>query len=498
MKKLLSKCHNAEVLGHPDSPSGDSTRCTKCGLICGTYFESDNKMKRDILEKLTALIGAILVGIGVYFAPPIKLGAVQCSGERFSGKPTTLLTSAKDSDIVSVIKLDSRVTQNINSVIQAIDTKQANYKALNGYYFKGGATSDTIPVLGNTVSLNNADCKNKDAKSWNDFAILNAPLPFTLGVAPYQRGIDEGYTIEFFVQKNGRTFTKAVSRGFEATQRTYDWTVTARTDGFALNTLKKKDIAVLKKLFKPYYAYAVDDNSRDFEESNGDYAQAADSADLSLAGAYTFDFEMNAESIAAGGANRIISKLGAAGSRTYQLSLSSATAMALVHSSDGTATSDTTINFTTTFVTGTWYRVTVTHDGSGNITAYVNCTSEFTGTNATSALNDNAGVFRLGAQSNASDAQTVEKFDGLLNNVAIYKAVVTPTSANESDSINLGHADLVAYWDLENSGTDSATADANSDTLTFTGAVNSTTVAGTLCAAASTVGDESLFFGDIF
>lgn len=37
MNKLLSNCHNAEVLGHPESPSGDPTRCTQCGEICGTH-----------------------------------------------------------------------------------------------------------------------------------------------------------------------------------------------------------------------------------------------------------------------------------------------------------------------------------------------------------------------------------------------------------------------------------------------------------------------------
>ena len=37
--ELLSQCHNVEVIGHPYSPSGDPTRCTKCGELCGTYFK---------------------------------------------------------------------------------------------------------------------------------------------------------------------------------------------------------------------------------------------------------------------------------------------------------------------------------------------------------------------------------------------------------------------------------------------------------------------------
>lgn len=35
--KLLSQCCNVEVIGHPNNPSGDPTRCTECGEICGTF-----------------------------------------------------------------------------------------------------------------------------------------------------------------------------------------------------------------------------------------------------------------------------------------------------------------------------------------------------------------------------------------------------------------------------------------------------------------------------
>lgn len=35
--ELLSDCHQATVMGHPDSPSGDGTRCTKCGKMCGIF-----------------------------------------------------------------------------------------------------------------------------------------------------------------------------------------------------------------------------------------------------------------------------------------------------------------------------------------------------------------------------------------------------------------------------------------------------------------------------
>lgn len=33
---LLSQCCNAPVHGHPESPSGDPTRCSKCGKECDT------------------------------------------------------------------------------------------------------------------------------------------------------------------------------------------------------------------------------------------------------------------------------------------------------------------------------------------------------------------------------------------------------------------------------------------------------------------------------
>ena len=35
-KDLRSVCCEAKVIGHPESPSGDPTRCSKCSETCGT------------------------------------------------------------------------------------------------------------------------------------------------------------------------------------------------------------------------------------------------------------------------------------------------------------------------------------------------------------------------------------------------------------------------------------------------------------------------------
>ena len=52
--QLLSQCHNAEVIGHPYSPSGDPTRCTVCGEETGTYFKYpiDLFVQLDSFEKI--------------------------------------------------------------------------------------------------------------------------------------------------------------------------------------------------------------------------------------------------------------------------------------------------------------------------------------------------------------------------------------------------------------------------------------------------------------
>jgi len=47
---LLSKCCNADVMGHPDSPSGDPTRCTKCGKECGTYTKEIGLFTEQLIE----------------------------------------------------------------------------------------------------------------------------------------------------------------------------------------------------------------------------------------------------------------------------------------------------------------------------------------------------------------------------------------------------------------------------------------------------------------
>lgn len=432
---------------------------------------------REMIKKFIAVTAGVMVVIGAWNIPS-SLGA-GCSYSGFDPKPTASLSAKTTGEILNDISKNTTLAQEVERITTAIDAVQASYKSSNGHYWKGIISNEIVPTLGNTTTFKNRDCVGRDEKSWADVGIAETSLPFSVSVSPYYRDSDEGYTISFFVQESRRTFLKTISRGFEAAQRMHDWELHATAEGLAL---KQFDfLKTLSDFLKTGYAYAADSNSRDFEESNGDYAQAADSADLSLTGAYTFDFEFNPESIATGGSNRIISKLGAAGSRSYQLSLASATSMRMTHSSDGTATTDTTINFTTSFATGTWYRITVTHDGSGNIKAYVNCTQEFTGANTTSSIYDGTQNFRLGAQVNASDPQTIEKFDGLLNNVAIYNAVIPPTSNNEADAIDLNNENLNAYWALENNGNDTAGADVTADNLTFTGTTNSASVAGQLC-----------------
>ena len=46
---LKSTCHNAEIIGHLESPSGDPIRCSQCGEICGIRTQTTDLKK--VMEK---------------------------------------------------------------------------------------------------------------------------------------------------------------------------------------------------------------------------------------------------------------------------------------------------------------------------------------------------------------------------------------------------------------------------------------------------------------
>ena len=42
-----STCHNAPIIGHLDSPSGDPIRCSQCGEICGQKDSIEERWEKD-------------------------------------------------------------------------------------------------------------------------------------------------------------------------------------------------------------------------------------------------------------------------------------------------------------------------------------------------------------------------------------------------------------------------------------------------------------------
>jgi len=67
-KDLRSECHRVKVHGHPESPSGDPPRCTKCGeeavvlvLVDYSEYEELNEKYDEVNERYEKLIQPLRV-----------------------------------------------------------------------------------------------------------------------------------------------------------------------------------------------------------------------------------------------------------------------------------------------------------------------------------------------------------------------------------------------------------------------------------------------------
>ena len=91
-------------------------------------------MKR--FEKLIAFVGALLITLGIYIAPPLRFGSLPCNIKPFSAKPTTILDAEKTGGIIATIKADTTIQTQIDNAVSYIDSKQGTFKTGNGKYFK--------------------------------------------------------------------------------------------------------------------------------------------------------------------------------------------------------------------------------------------------------------------------------------------------------------------------------------------------------------------------
>ena len=95
---------------------------------------------------------------------------------------------------------------------------------------------------------------------------------------------------------------------------------------------------------------------------------------------------------------------------------------------------NTNVNSTTTFADDTWYHVAMTF-GSSTVKVYVNGILEDTETFSNPNTNASGGNFTIGRH--ATDPSSYGYFDGVLDDIGIYKRVLTATEigklANNND-----------------------------------------------------------------
>lgn len=213
--------------------------------------------------------------------------------------------------------------------------------------------------------------------------------------------------------------------------------------------------------------------SLDLEASSSQYAQAADSASLSLTGDFTLELWVKFESLpSSGNKMNFVSKWNeGANQRSYRFGLRNNGGTYLLFlgvSDDGTGGAhDSQSDEAWTPSTGTWYHVAVTYTktSSGNVQFYVDGVAQGAVHDAADfAANDNASQLVVGAQ---QDTAYTNLYDGLIGQVRIWNTVRTATQILSNKGVEIdSDTNLMASWHLSNVYTDSS---GNSNTLVPSG-----------------------------
>lgn len=133
------------------------------------------------------------------------------------------------------------------------------------------------------------------------------------------------------------------------------------------------------------------------------------------------------------------------------------------------STQDNYLVSTTRLSAGTWYHIAVSWDAStSTATFYVNASSIGTATGSATSLYNSSERFIIGALGQ-NNANGVQWFDGLIDDVRVWNVVRTATEISDNYQKELlgSETGLVGYWKLNNDYLDET---ANSNDLT---AVNS-------------------------
>lgn len=236
-------------------------------------------------------------------------------------------------------------------------------------------------------------------------------------------------------------------------------------------------------------------HSLNFVRASSQSAYAGDSASLSFTGNFTIEFWVNFNNLPSSGTlHALVTKDDLGSQRSYwtdYFNNSGTKQLRCGFSSDG-GTTYSEVSFNYNLSTATWthvaFVVTVANSNATKIEMFINGTSQGNGSHggggATSVYNGTANL-RLGNYDAFSSY-----LDAKLDDVRVWNTTRTGTQINDNKSVELvgNESGLVAYYKLNNAGTDS-TSNANNLTLSnsptystdvpFTGAVDVTVSQGT-------------------
>lgn len=213
-------------------------------------------------------------------------------------------------------------------------------------------------------------------------------------------------------------------------------------------------------------------HSLDLERDSSQYAYRNAGADFNITGSLTIMAWVNFETTT--GDSTIVSKWEESGNKRSHLFRYNGTSLQFYISTDGSDANSKAVAWTPS--TGTWYHVAVVYNATAQtVDFYVNGSQQGTQqTGAQSAIYSNTTAnLAIGGSNVTAGAQYL--FDGLIDEVKVFNAVLTITDINNHKySSDLKPSSLQGYWQLNNSEVDSS---GNSKTLTLGGSPSySTTV----------------------
>lgn len=252
----------------------------------------------------------------------------------------------------------------------------------------------------------------------------------------------------------------------------------------------------------PQTLFAANLFSTDLERSSSQYWSITDGSQsgLQLTNAFTLSMWVKLESFPDGAVFRLINKFHTdTSNRSYSFLLVNVGGnpdIRVALSSTGSNVEDDFVSWSPS--TGTWYHIAVSYNGTaGEVKFYVDGVQQgTTQTTGISSLFNNSVPFLIGTGQGGGGGTPENFFDGLMNNVLVYNAVLDDAAiaALYSNGCSPSTTNLVSWWFADNNngndlnGSNNLT---NNNSATF-----SADVPFSVCAAAAAPSVGTFYWGD--